>query len=137
MKIFCLEDEIGVSPRNAIKTVLEAAGHVLVIATNAEMGKALYPSQQPYDMLLLDHDMEGHYEDSAHPNTGMNFCKWLVEHPQAGEGDDPEVWIHSHNPDGSKNMASLLHAHGFKVYRHSFDASYVEALKNLPKERAA
>src|SRR5690242_9390526 len=106
--IFVLEDEIDRYPREQIKMALH--GHNLTIARNVPEAKELFVG--PYDLILLDHDMEGFYEKSDHPNTGYQFCKWLVD---AKCSPKPQVILHSHNPVGRKNMRLLLEEYGFSV----------------------
>src|ERR1044071_7427164 len=62
LRIFVLEDEIGHYPRNQIREVLKDFN--VTYATNVIEAQLAYKG--PYDLLLLDHDMEGFYEDSAH-----------------------------------------------------------------------
>src|ERR1043166_489106 len=91
LKIFILEDEIDQYPRNQLKDILR--NHELTIARNAHEAKDLYKGG--YDILLLDHDMEGFYEDpeAKHKNTGTWFVRWLVEN-DVNEPKHPGVLIH-------------------------------------------
>lgn len=124
LKVFVLEDEIGHYPRNQIISALKA--HDLTVATSFPDSKKKF--EGPYDLLLLDHDMEGQFEDSNHPNTGYQFVKWLVDKEPVPK---PEVVLHSQNPVGRKNMRLLLEEHGFSVSEFAFGPKYVEALKGI------
>lgn len=134
LRVFILEDEIDRYPRNQIKTALEK--HNLTIARSCDEGIELFTG--PYDLLLLDHDMEGDYEYRPdYPNTGYQFVKWLTE----GEGFNwwdekgaestkkPQVILHSHNPVGKERMRALLEEHGFSVDVTYFGPAYVKQLK--------
>lgn len=131
MKIFILEDEIDFYPRIQIREVLERK-HDLTIARSCD--DAIEKFNHPYDLLLLDHDMEGNYEyRTDYPNTGYQFLKWLMAHWKA-YGDlnnwvKPQVILHSHNPVGKENMRALLAEHGFSVTVACFGQAYVKQLK--------
>ncbi len=121
MKAFLLEDEIHFAPRNLILEAL--LGHNLTIAKSVGEAKRLYSPS--YDLLLLDHDMEGHFELSSHPNTGFQFVKWLVynhNYPKA------PVILNSQNPTGRGNMRGLLLRHKWEVEEHPFSMGYVNLL---------
>jgi CheY-like chemotaxis protein len=125
MRIFILEDEIGHYPRNQILSAL--AKHELTVATSCPDAKKKYDG--PYDLLLLDHDMEGNYEYRPdYPNTGHQFVKWLVEQDPVPK---PEVVLHSQNPVGRTNMRQLLEEHGFSVTEFPFGPEYVKGLKRV------
>lgn len=123
MNIFILEDEIYKYPRNKLTKVLEK--HVLTLATSCDDAINCYVG--PYDLLLLDHDMEGEYEyrENYH-NTGLQFVKWLVENVN---GPMPQVILHSQNGVGRKAMKLLLEENGFDVSECPFGPAYVKALQ--------
>lgn len=122
MRIFILEDEIDQYPREQLKML--AVKHNLTVAKSCN--EAIQKYKGPYDLLLLDHDMEGNYEyREDFPNTGYQFVKWLVEN----ETDRPQVILHSQNSVGRKNMLHLLHDHGFSVDECQFGPAYVKQLK--------
>ena len=122
-RFFILEDEIDRYPRNQIAEVLKQ--HGLTITRSCDQAIERYVGG--YDLLLLDHDMEGFFEDPNHPNTGYQFVKWLTSHEW--KGSKPQVMIHSHNPDGRKVMRLLLEEHGYHVTEMPFGAAYVRWLK--------
>lgn len=132
MRIFILDDEVNMYPREQLKHVLK--GHDLTIATSKDEGVALYPTNAPYDLLLLDHDMEGNYEYRAeYPNTGMQWAKWLLEGYYVLMGKPkvrPSVVLHSHNPVGRKNMKALFEDHNWHVVEYPFGEKYVKFLKD-------
>ncbi len=121
-KIFILEDEIDKLPRKEILSILK--GHTITIAKNVEEAKHLYT--HPYDLLLLDHDMEGFYEDSNHPNTGFQFTVWLVEQKLP----PVRAIVHSQNDKGSFKMMSHLNKNGWTdISRRYFGPDYLKHLK--------
>ena len=129
MQVFILEDEIDRYPRNQIKDVF-GVNHNLTIAKSCEEGIKLFPTVfGGYDLILLDHDMEGNYEyRDEYPNTGYQFVKWLVDKLRPCG----EVWLHSHNPVGRKRMRELLEDHGWNIGGEiPFSPKYVEALKKI------
>lgn len=126
MRIFCLEDEIEFYPRNQIQSALLA--HDVTYATSKE--EAIAKFKGPYDLMLLDHDMEGNYEYRPnYPNTGFAFLKWLTDQPfKIG----CQVILHSHNPVGRTNMRNLLASVGVtNVDECPFGPKYVELLKEI------
>lgn len=129
MKIFVLEDEIGRYPRIQIVEALK--GHDLTIATSCDEAKAKYTQSGPFGLLLLDHDLEGNYElRPDYPNTGLQFVKFLATFEQAGP--KPQVYIHSWNNVGARNMQNHLLDHNWPIVeRVPFGMDYVKALKAL------
>lgn len=110
MNILILDDQAHPDDyREPMKTALLPRHHLTVALDRYEAEK-IYDFS--YDLLLLDHDMEGRFENSDYPNTGYQFCKWLVENVTEHK---PQVVLHSHNPVGRKNMRLLLEEHGFHV----------------------
>lgn len=128
MKIFVLEDEIDTAPRKQIQEVLKK--HELTLARSCPDAIEKY-QLGTYDMLLLDHDMEGKFEKIDYPNTGSTFVKWLVERdtPTLADGTPRLVILHSHNAEGKKFMKGLLEQYGWSVISTYFDKKYVEAIR--------
>lgn len=125
MKILILEDEIGREPRIGIIGVVD--GHDFVVAKSCDEAKRLYTLGGPFDLLLLDHDLEGYYEmDKTHPNTGFEFVKWLTK--QTTSKPLPSVIIHSWNNVGAKRMSDGLRESGYDVQRVPFSVGYLTAL---------
>lgn len=137
LRIFILEDEIDRLPRSEILPALE--GHTVTVAKSFPEAKEKY--QGPYDLLLLDHDMEGFYEmNKDYPNTGYQFVKWLTDdlpptEDWIGGEAKPHIIIHSHNPQGRRLMRLLLEEYGFNVEEYPFSGRYVEQLKTVLKDR--
>lgn len=64
-----------------------------------------------YDLLMLDHDLGGKiFISSKVENSGANFLRWFVNK----KCKDCDIIIHSHNPEGSKNMEEILVRNGYK-----------------------
>lgn len=125
MNVFILDDEIDRYPRNQIVEVLKK--HNLIVAQSCD--EAMEKFTGPYDLLLLDHDMEGDYEyRPEYPNTGYQFVKWLTE-GDWWEEKKPQVILHSHNPVGKERMRALLEEHEFPVDVTYFGPAYVRQLK--------
>lgn len=124
MRIMILEDEIHRAPRNAILSVL--AGHRLVVATNILDAMKIY-SPGGYDLLLLDHDMHGYYQNPDDEDTGYQFVKWLVI--QEVNPRKPPVILHSQNQMGRRAMCSHLFQSGFRVMEKPFSSDYIKYLK--------
>ena len=129
LRIFLLEDEADRYPRKQIVDILEVK-HNLTIAQSCAEGMEKFTG--PYDLLLLDHDMEGDYEyREEYPNTGYQFVKHLAENMEEffdGLGL-PQVILHSHNPVGRKRMRDLLEGQGFSVDECRFGPDYVKQIK--------
>lgn len=131
MDIFILEDEIDFYPRIQLRQILEVK-HNITIARSCD--DAIEKFTGPYDLLLLDHDMEGNYEyRPEYPNTGFQFVKWLVDQIVVQycrlQIPFPQVILHSHNPVGRKRMRELLEEHGFSVDECRFGPDYVKQVK--------
>lgn len=134
LKVFVLEDEIDRYPRNQILAAL--VGHTVTVARNVPEAKRVYKGG--YDLLLLDHDMEGFFEDpeANHGNTGTAFVRWLVQRwrdqtSPLDEDELPDVILHSQNPSGRKEMSLTLRDAGADVQQVPFSPDYVKALRDL------
>lgn len=129
LNIFVLEDEIDSYPREQIKTALK--GHKLTIARSAPDAEKIYKGG--YDLLLLDHDMEGFYEyREGYFNTGLAFLKWLLKNFYHGNPNLPQVILHSQNAIGRNNMRLLLKDYGHtNVDEYPFGPEYVKLLKGI------
>lgn len=128
LKIFILEDEIHEPPRNALLSVLK--GHSLTVATSRFDGEKKFNPKERYDLLLLDHDMRGYFEDSDYPNTGYQFLKWILETYK--DLKLPQVILHSQNWTGRTNMRSILAHYGhLNVDECPFGPKYLKLLKGI------
>ena len=157
MRILILDDNLDVDPKIRMVKVLNER-HVLTLAKTVEEAKSRF--DPPFDLLLLDHDLEGVYEKNPdHPNTGLAFVRWLVQehrncprtrsktfcpqcqYPKAyskyGElkgiqhVGNPQVLLHSQNEWGRVNMRAILERCGFDVEEYPFGPSYVGFLKRI------
>ena len=129
MRIFLLDDEVDFYPRVQLRHVLEPT-HDVTVARSCP--NAIETFTGLYDLLMLDHDMEGFYEyREDYPNTGIAFVTWLVEHVEeffVGQ-ERPDVILHSQNPVGRERMRRLLEDHGFVVTECPFSSDYVKQLR--------
>ena len=122
MKIFILEDEIycmrhhggGPSPRSSI--LQDVKGHDVTVCES--INEAMEKWDPPYDLLLLDHDMEGHFEfNPDHHNTGMVWLRWLLKDGWTKGIPKPWVILHTWNDEARKRQRKILEANGFRPER--------------------
>ena len=109
MRVFVVEDEIE-GYRKVIKDAL--LGHEVTYALSRPQAQELWKGLGAYDLVLLDHDMEGYYESSEAPNTGYQFLKWALE-AECPDGPyldkvAPLFVVHTQNNIGALNMLRLL-----------------------------
>lgn len=71
-----------------------------------------------YDVVFLDHDLGGREGVDSHgpEETGYTAAKWIAENGPV----IPLVVVHSMNPTGAGNIASLLRGHGYTVVESPF-----------------
>lgn len=103
---------------------------VVYTAGNVDDAKKLYAAGAPFDLILLDHDLEDkHYEDphATDDNTGTAFVQWLI----SNESPECPVIIHSYNPVGAQRMAYTLHDAGWTVQQQPFGMDLLNALKHM------
>lgn len=124
MRVFILEDEIDKLPRKQITSILK--NHTLTLTRSCE--DAIKSYNPPYDLLLLDCDMRGIWGDHDHPNSGLQFVKWLVGKPIRYR---PSVVLHSQNHIGAGLMRKLLEDQKIVVSEIPFGSVFVEWLRNL------
>ena len=60
-----------------------------------------------FDVLYLDHDLDGQSFQKSGENTGFEVAEWLSKKPPF-VFIPPEIYIHSLNPEGVKNMKRVL-----------------------------
>lgn len=130
LRIFVLDDEVYREPRNAILELLRK--HHVTVATNVIQAKNNFKRDQPYDLLLLDHDMRGYPEESHVPHSGYQFCRWLCDNYERPTCD---VFLHSQNFNGRAAQRALFNAHGWRVHEHVFGPIYLEFLESFVKGR--
>lgn len=82
-----------------------------VAVQTAEQVIAELPTRS-WDVVCLDHDLGGEFfVDSGREDTGAGVARWIAENkPSIGR-----IIIHSHNPDGAKNMEATLARVGYNV----------------------
>lgn len=101
MKIFILED----SEQRIDFFEKTMPNHNLFIAKNVSEAKELFEKNEPFDLIMLDHDLEGpFYTNPDDENTGYQFAKFLKEK----ENKTLKV-IHSVNRPASQKMQGILH----------------------------
>lgn len=127
MRVFILDDEIY-KHRNPIVQILQNKNHELTIATSCEDAKKKYEGD--YDLLLLDHDMEGYINTSDIPNCGYQFVLWLVKQ-QFNEDKLPQVIVHSQNHQGAALMVRALVKDGYKATPYFYSFSFLKWLENI------
>jgi hypothetical protein len=70
--------------------------------------------QGSYDLIFLDHDLDGHhYVSSIEENTGYHFCKWIIRENLCV--NTPMIVVHSQNQFGAINMVNLLEKNKIKA----------------------
>ena len=135
MKIFCLDDELissGYEQRDQLPKVL--AGHDLTLALTLEEAKEKF--KPPYDLMLLDFDLNGNFGPVDNPNTGLSFIKWMVGIKQPAPL--PQTILHSVSQKGRKAMHDLLDEYGYHVLEYPFSQKYIDFLKaSFSLERTA
>jgi hypothetical protein len=60
-----------------------------------------------YDMLSLDHDIAS-WNDDGREMTGYDITLWLAQRKIDGLYTPPEIFVHSANPVGVRNMNAVL-----------------------------
>jgi DNA-binding NarL/FixJ family response regulator len=78
-------------------------GHDLAVAETARRAIRLL-RRQAFDVVFLDHDLGGRVlVDPADPNTGAEVARFM-----ARQGVATRTIIHSHSPDGTGYLKTLL-----------------------------
>ena len=67
----------------------------------------------PYDLVCFDHDL-GCYDADGKELTGASVARWMVENGIKCK----EARVHSLNPDGARNILSILAFEDFIEYRY-------------------
>jgi len=103
MKIFILED--NADRIDFFRWYFPSPKFELFIYTNAFEAKDKFDKSAPYDLLLLDHDLDNKiFVDSADKNTGYQFAKFL----EKKNVKNVDIIVHSINYSGAMNMCSIL-----------------------------
>lgn len=116
MKIFILED--NPERMKFFRWYFSVEKFQIFHADNVFDAEIIYEKEEPFDLLLLDHDLGGEvYVDSNNQNTGYQFAKFLI----TKDLKNIPLIIHSLNPYGVDNMKSLLpqaHCISFPILAH-------------------
>ena len=64
-------------------------------------------STKDYVVLSLDHDIASYREDGREM-TGYDIALWLAERDHNGRYTPPNIFIHSANPVGEKNIQAVI-----------------------------
>lgn len=101
VRLLILED--NPQRMDAMKKKIHGDAVVVVVETVEQAKKML--AEHKWDIVSLDHDLGGQEMLDSGLGTGYEVALWLKEHP---EHQPPEIWLHSLNPVGRKNMANQL-----------------------------
>jgi hypothetical protein len=106
MNIFILEDD----PDNyrIPKFKKQLKNHKLYIASSVAKGRAILQNMLKrgisIDMVFLDHDLNGEiYVDSKDENCGVRIAEFIRD-----TGIKAQVYIHSENEDGAREIQAVL-----------------------------
>lgn len=124
-RIYIIEDEIHMHPRNAILKALD--GCDLTIALSTDEGKKNFDPKANYDLVIIDHDMYGWPDPNYHPNSGYAFLEWLTN--QAFKLPKNFV-LHTWNYDWRDKQVTLLKKVGITPSLMPFGDEYVRWLAN-------
>lgn len=68
-------------------------------------------SEEIWDLVCLDHDLEGTYQNPLDKNTGSEVVRWIVENnPEIGE-----IVVHSWNHREAPKMVKSLKSAGYSA----------------------
>lgn len=75
------------------------------LAETVDSAKVILDPGREFDVMYLDHDLgDQQFVSSKEYNTGYTVAQLIVERGIKSK----EIYIHSMNPDGAENIASLL-----------------------------
>jgi len=83
-----------------------------------------------FDVIFLDHDLDGKIYVPSGPGTGYEVAEWLKNHPTKLPG---AVILHTLNEYGAANMLELLPGAMYKPGIYAEECLNIEYLKNLSK----
>lgn len=122
MRIFLLEDD----PSRIFRFTQALIGHEVTTCMHVDQARDAW--RPPYDVVSLDHDLGGDtFVDSAHANTGAAFARWLTGRPDE-ELMPPRWFTHSLNPDGARNIVSILAGVGIGVSGQPFGKDLIRRI---------
>jgi len=111
-KILILDDDLGRHTQFKQNMI----GHVLThCETVEECINALETDE--FDYVCLDHDLGGEQMVMSGKGTGYEVAQWMAknEHPSLRE-----VFVHSLNPAGRKNIVAELKSAGIRASEYPF-----------------
>ena len=114
MKIFVLEDSFERIQLFRRKL----ADHQVTYCDDVEAAKDIL-KEEAFSILFLDHDLDDQiFVKSCEPNTGYQLAKWLKESGLTFA----QIFIHSMNPVGAKNIEREVKGLAPEVYAIPFPA---------------
>jgi len=120
LRVFILEDSR--SRRAELGRVLGDAQLTVAVS----FGDAVARFQPPYDALCLDHDLGSPERDhTGVANNGFSFVRWL---PEASDGFQPLIFVHTASPMAGQAMGRELLAKGFDPRVMPFGQAMLAAL---------
>ena len=100
MKILVLDDDI-----NRLKMFRQKfIGNDLKTVVDAQSAIALLKNER-FDLVSLDHDLDGKQYVPSGPGTGYEVAEWLSKHP---DRNPKQVVLHSLNGPARERMNAIL-----------------------------
>lgn len=81
---------------------------IVVRNYNEFISNVLYYGLENIELISLDHDLGDINQDNIPEKTGLDCCKFLVNHSMDTKKTLPLVYVHSANPIGSTNMIRYI-----------------------------
>jgi hypothetical protein len=99
-RVLLLEDDV-----ERIRWFEQRIPRLQVVSTSLGCITAVARALKPFDLIFLDHDLElATWQADGSFDTGMHAARSIAENGYCGD----QVVIHSWNPAGAANMASLF-----------------------------
>jgi CheY-like chemotaxis protein len=99
LKILILEDDS--SRKNQFRKNM--IGHVITVVSSTSA--CIEQLQETWDMLFIDHDLDGKVFVPSGPGTGWEVAEWLSKNPDKKPN---KIIIHTLNNLGAQKMKELL-----------------------------
>jgi ActR/RegA family two-component response regulator len=93
-------------------------GEELYLARTAEKAIRLIATVQPWDLVMLDHDLGQYMQDSEDPGSGMEVVRYIEQ----ALPEIKKIIIHSWNPPAASEMCSRLARQGYNVDYRPFQS---------------
>jgi CheY-like chemotaxis protein len=100
MRILILEDD-----PTRVKAFSQSLGGYDIVVEKKAAAAISRLEHETWDILFLDHDLDGQVLVSSGPGTGYEVALWLSEHP---DRKPKSVVLHSFNEQGRKKMKERL-----------------------------